>query len=217
MLFHSQGCSATYTSVSGLKAHLGSCDKGKYAGSKYTCLLCNKQFGSESGVKYHITHTHGQNWFKEMTNKPKKSTERAAPSQPVLTRKDGRLRQLAPLPYDDSEEVDFATSALTETASVPEEGEIIDVQGHSLVEREVILGGDGEIIKTDDCEVGAIGNVTLVTLGVIDDGSDELNPVELNAEEVVLRVEEAVEIKSEIVHETRDPIAIKKRSHWRQV
>jgi len=27
---------------------------------KYTCLLCQKEFNSESGVKYHISKTHSQ-------------------------------------------------------------------------------------------------------------------------------------------------------------
>lgn len=27
---------------------------------KYTCLLCKKEFNSESGVKYHISKTHSQ-------------------------------------------------------------------------------------------------------------------------------------------------------------
>ncbi|XP_066528815.1 zinc finger protein 512B isoform X2 [Hoplias malabaricus] len=31
---------------------------------KYTCLLCQKEFNSESGVKYHISKTHSQNWFR---------------------------------------------------------------------------------------------------------------------------------------------------------
>lgn len=27
---------------------------------KYTCLICQKEFSSESGVKYHISKTHSQ-------------------------------------------------------------------------------------------------------------------------------------------------------------
>lgn len=27
---------------------------------KYTCLICQKEFNSESGVKYHISKTHSQ-------------------------------------------------------------------------------------------------------------------------------------------------------------
>ncbi|KAI5612487.1 zinc finger protein 512B isoform X6, partial [Silurus asotus] len=57
-------CEAIYSSVSGLKAHLTSCIKGGVTVGKYTCLLCQKEFGSESGVKYHICKTHSQNWFR---------------------------------------------------------------------------------------------------------------------------------------------------------
>ncbi|RXM94208.1 Zinc finger protein 512B [Acipenser ruthenus] len=31
---------------------------------KYRCLLCQKEFSSESGVKYHIGKTHSVNWFR---------------------------------------------------------------------------------------------------------------------------------------------------------
>ncbi|XP_024146976.1 zinc finger protein 512B isoform X1 [Oryzias melastigma] len=62
-----QGCSCVYTSVSGLKAHLGLCTKGEFEAGKYRCLICNKEFNSESGVKYHINSVHSQDWF--VTNK----------------------------------------------------------------------------------------------------------------------------------------------------
>ncbi|XP_042188909.1 zinc finger protein 512 isoform X2 [Callorhinchus milii] len=58
-----KGCDAHYTSVSGLKAHLGSCTKGEYVAGKYKCLICEKEFSSESGVKYHINNVHSQDWF----------------------------------------------------------------------------------------------------------------------------------------------------------
>ncbi|KAJ0026549.1 hypothetical protein NQD34_017549 [Periophthalmus magnuspinnatus] len=61
------GCGCTYTSVSGLKAHLGLCTKGDFAAGKYRCLICSKEFNSESGVKYHINSVHSQEWF--VTNK----------------------------------------------------------------------------------------------------------------------------------------------------
>ncbi|KAG8567117.1 hypothetical protein GDO81_013507 [Engystomops pustulosus] len=57
-------CEAIYSSVSGLKAHLANCNKGNHSGGKYRCLLCQKEFNSESGVKYHILKTHSQNWFR---------------------------------------------------------------------------------------------------------------------------------------------------------
>uniref|UniRef100_A0A8C1X1K3 Zinc finger protein 512B n=1 Tax=Cyprinus carpio TaxID=7962 RepID=A0A8C1X1K3_CYPCA len=72
-------CEAIYSSVSGLKAHLASCNKGGGDVGKYTCLLCQKEFNSESGVKYHISKTHSQNWFRastnEVTNNKKKEPE----------------------------------------------------------------------------------------------------------------------------------------------
>lgn len=58
-----QGCEAVYSSVSGLKAHLGSCTLGTFVAGKYKCLLCEKEFVSESGVKYHINSVHAEDWF----------------------------------------------------------------------------------------------------------------------------------------------------------
>ncbi|XP_046878365.1 uncharacterized protein znf512 isoform X1 [Hypomesus transpacificus] len=58
-----QGCDCVYTSVSGLKAHLGLCCRGDFEAGKYRCLICNKEFNSESGVKYHINSVHSQDWF----------------------------------------------------------------------------------------------------------------------------------------------------------
>uniref|UniRef100_A0A803K615 Zinc finger protein 512B n=1 Tax=Xenopus tropicalis TaxID=8364 RepID=A0A803K615_XENTR len=57
-------CEAVYSSVSGLKAHLANCTKGSHSVGKYRCLLCHKEFSSESGVKYHILKSHSQNWFR---------------------------------------------------------------------------------------------------------------------------------------------------------
>nr|XP_046252296.1 zinc finger protein 512B isoform X3 [Scatophagus argus] len=59
-----ENCEAVYSSVSGLKAHLANCSQGDGELGKYTCLICQKEFSSESGVKYHISKTHSQNWFR---------------------------------------------------------------------------------------------------------------------------------------------------------
>ncbi|XP_068453380.1 zinc finger protein 512B isoform X2 [Clinocottus analis] len=59
-----ENCEAVYSSVSGLKAHLANCSQGGGELGKYTCLICQKDFSSESGVKYHISKTHSQNWFR---------------------------------------------------------------------------------------------------------------------------------------------------------
>ncbi|KAI2652159.1 Zinc finger protein 512 [Labeo rohita] len=58
-----KGCNCFYTSVSGLKAHLGLCTLGEFETGKYKCLICKKEFNSESGVKYHINSIHSQDWF----------------------------------------------------------------------------------------------------------------------------------------------------------
>ncbi|XP_029589461.1 uncharacterized protein LOC115174761 isoform X2 [Salmo trutta] len=65
------GCGSVYTSVSGLKAHLGLCGRGDFEAGKYKCLICKKEFNSESGVKYHINSVHSQDWF-VVTSKSKK-------------------------------------------------------------------------------------------------------------------------------------------------
>ncbi|XP_008841529.1 zinc finger protein 512B isoform X4 [Nannospalax galili] len=65
-------CEAIYSSVSGLKAHLASCSKGDHLVGKYHCLLCPKEFSSESGVKYHILKTHAENWFRTSADPPPK-------------------------------------------------------------------------------------------------------------------------------------------------
>lgn len=75
-----QGCGCTYTSVSGLKAHLGLCNKGDFAAGKYCCLICTKEFNSESGVKYHINSVHEQDWF--VTNKKHLKTAKNSQSNP---------------------------------------------------------------------------------------------------------------------------------------
>ncbi|XP_075032757.1 zinc finger protein 512B isoform X2 [Mixophyes fleayi] len=75
-------CEAIYSSVSGLKAHLANCSKGNHSVGKYRCLLCQKEFSSESGVKYHILKTHSQNWFRvsvvSSPSKRKKTSEFSA-------------------------------------------------------------------------------------------------------------------------------------------
>uniref|UniRef100_A0A3Q3XPT4 C2H2-type domain-containing protein n=1 Tax=Mola mola TaxID=94237 RepID=A0A3Q3XPT4_MOLML len=55
-----ENCEAVYSSVSGLKAHLANCSQGGGELGKYTCLICQKEFSSESGVKYHISKSHSQ-------------------------------------------------------------------------------------------------------------------------------------------------------------
>ncbi|MBZ3879132.1 Zinc finger protein 512 [Sciurus carolinensis] len=37
--------------------------KGNFVAGKYKCLLCQKEFVSESGVKYHINSVHAEDWF----------------------------------------------------------------------------------------------------------------------------------------------------------
>lgn len=66
-----QGCECVYSSVSGLKAHLGTCTLGEFVAGKYKCLLCEKEFVSESGVKYHINTVHAEDWFVVNTNTTK--------------------------------------------------------------------------------------------------------------------------------------------------
>ncbi|CAI7934823.1 finger 512 isoform X1 [Podarcis lilfordi] len=55
-----QGCECVYSSISGLKSHLSSCILGEFVAGRYRCLLCEKEFVSESGVKYHINTVHAQ-------------------------------------------------------------------------------------------------------------------------------------------------------------
>ncbi|KAG8513264.1 LOW QUALITY PROTEIN: Zinc finger protein 512B, partial [Galemys pyrenaicus] len=69
-------CEAIYSSVSGLKAHLASCSKGDHRAGKYRCLLCPKEFSSESGVKYHILKAHAENWFRTSADPPPKHRSR---------------------------------------------------------------------------------------------------------------------------------------------
>uniref|UniRef100_A0A8C8R847 Zinc finger protein 512B n=1 Tax=Pelusios castaneus TaxID=367368 RepID=A0A8C8R847_9SAUR len=76
-------CEAIYSSVSGLKAHLANCSKGDHSVGKYRCLLCQKEFSSESGVKYHIIKTHSENWFRTSgeTARKKKPREQISSSK----------------------------------------------------------------------------------------------------------------------------------------
>ncbi|OXB67851.1 hypothetical protein ASZ78_005533, partial [Callipepla squamata] len=76
-------CEAIYSSVSGLKAHLANCNKGEHSVGKYRCLLCQKEFSSESGVKYHIIKAHSENWFRTSseTIRKKKNREQLSSSK----------------------------------------------------------------------------------------------------------------------------------------
>ncbi|XP_031445441.1 zinc finger protein 512B isoform X6 [Phasianus colchicus] len=69
-------CEAIYSSVSGLKAHLANCNKGEHSVGKYRCLLCQKEFSSESGVKYHIIKAHSENWFRTSSETARKKKNR---------------------------------------------------------------------------------------------------------------------------------------------
>ncbi|XP_074845199.1 zinc finger protein 512 isoform X2 [Carettochelys insculpta] len=69
-----KGCESVYSSVSGLRSHLGTCTLGDFVAGKYKCLLCEKEFISESGVKYHINSLHAEDWF-DVNTTNKKSFE----------------------------------------------------------------------------------------------------------------------------------------------
>ncbi|XP_037357384.1 zinc finger protein 512B isoform X2 [Talpa occidentalis] len=84
-------CEAIYSSVSGLKAHLASCSKGDHRVGKYCCLLCPKEFSSESGVKYHILKTHAENWFRTSADPPPKHRSR----DPPVPRAEAEARSVA--------------------------------------------------------------------------------------------------------------------------
>ncbi|NXX78768.1 Z512B protein, partial [Urocolius indicus] len=51
--------------------------QGDHSVGKYRCLLCQKEFSSESGVKYHIIKAHSENWFQTSSeaNRRKRSRE----------------------------------------------------------------------------------------------------------------------------------------------
>ncbi|XP_053280489.1 zinc finger protein 512B isoform X6 [Pleuronectes platessa] len=74
-----ENCEAVYSSVSGLKAHLANCSQGGGELGKYMCLICQKEFSSESGVKYHISKTHSQNWFRTAATEVVSSSKSKAP------------------------------------------------------------------------------------------------------------------------------------------
>uniref|UniRef100_A0A665TY76 C2H2-type domain-containing protein n=1 Tax=Echeneis naucrates TaxID=173247 RepID=A0A665TY76_ECHNA len=74
-----ENCEAVYSSVSGLKAHLANCSQSGGELGKYTCLICQKEFSSESGVKYHISKTHSQNWFRAAASQVVSSSKSKAP------------------------------------------------------------------------------------------------------------------------------------------
>ncbi|XP_053566961.1 zinc finger protein 512B isoform X2 [Bombina bombina] len=91
-------CEAIYSSVSGLKAHLANCNKGNHSVGKYRCLLCKKEFSSESGVKYHIMKTHSQNWFRVALgpSSPKRKIPQNNPREESKTGATGKKRGRKP-------------------------------------------------------------------------------------------------------------------------
>ncbi|CAM9735334.1 unnamed protein product [Lampetra planeri] len=61
-------------------------NQGEHITDQYQCLICQKELGSESGVKYHITNTHNVNWFLESSsssggNLGTKSKKKGEPEQ----------------------------------------------------------------------------------------------------------------------------------------
>ncbi|ELK04442.1 Zinc finger protein 512B [Pteropus alecto] len=91
-------CGAIYSSVSGLKAHLAGCSKGDHLVGKYGCLLCAKEFSSESGVKYHILKAHAENWFRTSADPPPKhrSQDSLVPQKEEKSLAGGRKRGRKP-------------------------------------------------------------------------------------------------------------------------
>ncbi|XP_032897298.1 zinc finger protein 512B isoform X1 [Amblyraja radiata] len=88
-------CEAIYSSFSGLKAHLATCTKGEHLVGKYRCLICQKEFSSESGVKYHINNSHSENWFRasaEIQQRSRRELKVANPErkEPSSVKKRGR-------------------------------------------------------------------------------------------------------------------------------
>ncbi|KYO39271.1 zinc finger protein 512 isoform X2 [Alligator mississippiensis] len=75
-----KGCESVYGTVAGLKVHLTTCTLGDFVAGKYKCLLCDKEFISESGVKYHINVQHSEDWF-DMDMKTTKSFEKLMKTQ----------------------------------------------------------------------------------------------------------------------------------------
>ncbi|NXP75931.1 Z512B protein, partial [Ramphastos sulfuratus] len=57
--------------------------QGDHSVGKYRCLLCQKEFSSESGVKYHIIKAHSENWFRTSSeaSRKKKSREQLSASR----------------------------------------------------------------------------------------------------------------------------------------
>ncbi|NXH15591.1 Z512B protein, partial [Bucco capensis] len=51
--------------------------QGDHSVGKYRCLLCQKEFSSESGVKYHIIKAHSENWFRTSAEASRKKKSRA--------------------------------------------------------------------------------------------------------------------------------------------
>ncbi|XP_073672911.1 zinc finger protein 512 [Garra rufa] len=77
-----KACNCFYTSVSGLKAHLGLCTLGEFETGKYKCLICKKEFSSESGVKYHINSIHSQDWFVVQSKSKSSKLDKVSKSLP---------------------------------------------------------------------------------------------------------------------------------------
>ncbi|NXE52763.1 Z512B protein, partial [Casuarius casuarius] len=50
--------------------------QGDHSVGKYRCLLCQKEFSSESGVKYHIIKAHAENWFRTSAEASRKKKSR---------------------------------------------------------------------------------------------------------------------------------------------
>ncbi|XP_034966697.1 zinc finger protein 512 isoform X2 [Zootoca vivipara] len=86
-------------------------NQGEFVAGRYRCLLCEKEFVSESGVKYHINTVHAQDWFAVGTHTAKsfkkllkqqqeeeEAEQKRAPRKPLPSRSRRKRPQTAASP-----------------------------------------------------------------------------------------------------------------------
>ncbi|XP_026146543.1 zinc finger protein 512-like isoform X2 [Carassius auratus] len=123
-----KGCNCFYTSVSGLKAHLGLCTLGEFETGKYKCLICKKEFNSESGVKYHINSIHSQDWFVVRSKSKSSKLDKPHRTEPKEDSMKSPDLPLANQNWQDRQMSEVPTSSGVET---PGRVEIKKKEGHN--------------------------------------------------------------------------------------
>lgn len=79
------GCAETYISIPGIRQHYYNCPLGPFSKPKFKCLICERLYGTEPGVRYHVKRYHSKG---ERTSSPLDDSAFASSTLDVTTADD---------------------------------------------------------------------------------------------------------------------------------